>query len=612
MKNYLLPFALWAFCLVLNNADAQWTSLGSGINVPQRALAGIAPVNQNILWGFTWHASQFDVPTHEYTRTTDGGQTWQAGTLSGVSADQFSLYIYPLDGQTAWLTTTDEKTPIKGKIYKTTDGGASWTHQVTGFTGSNETPAGIYFWNANEGFAYGATYGTSFNDQFSVYTTTDGGNQWTKVVAPNMPPQLPGEGQGIYNLAGFFSVVGDTVWFGTTKKRVFRSADRGKSWQVFSTPLTSSNYISSIGFRNGKTGLALGYNPLKIARSTDGGETWALLPLTVPSSFRGAQIEYVPGTRSTWIMVSSPSNYMVSYNDGDTWETFNSNIEVWAMEFLNARTGFAGSYITNATQGGGYRWTGPPLGNRLFVNDDAVGANNGSSWADAYMDLQTALTAASDGDQIWVAAGTYKPAAPGGASTSTFTLNKNLQLLGGFAGTETSASQRDPVVNPTILSGDLNGNDVDDDFSTLTRFDNVQHVLSISASATLGTEVDGFTIQGGQADGGASTNGGGINCQGAPDIRRCVFRQNMCTSSGAGVYVSGIGANGLVMEHCKFEKNLATNINGGANGGGMSVSNVKNAGVIIRDCIFMENTADNKGGLEVQNSNGVLERTSFS
>ncbi|MDO8368700.1 MAG: choice-of-anchor Q domain-containing protein [Saprospiraceae bacterium] len=606
MKKNLLPFALIAFCLVMNKTEAQWTSMGSGISVPQRTLAGIAPVNENILWGFTWHSSQF-VPTHEYTRTTDGGQTWQSGTLTSVSSDQYSIYIFPLDGQTAWLTTADEKNPIKGKIYKTTDGGTSWTHQATGFTGVNETPAGIYFWNANEGMAYGATHETTYNNQISVYTTTDGGNQWTKVVAPNMPAQLPGEGQGIYNFAGFFSVVGDTVWFGTTKKRVFRSADRGKSWQVFSTPLTNSSFISSIGFRNCQTGLALGDISLKLARSTDGGETWALLPLTVPANFRGAQIEYVPGTRSTWIMVTGPTNYMVTYNDGDTWETFDSNIEVWSMEFLDAKTGFAASYITSPTQGGAYRWSGLPLGNRLFVNDDAVGANNGASWADAYTDLKSALTTASEGDQIWVAAGTYKPAASGGASTATFTLNKNLQLLGGFAGTETSAGQRDPVANPTVLSGDLNGNDVDDDFSAATRSDNVQHVLSITSSVSKATIIDGFNIDGGHAD-GAPSNGGGVFSSGSPKITRCTFRQNYATGGGGALRQNASPGTGIQLENCLFEKNRANF--------GAAVS-LFNSAFHISGCDFMGNSTfdgtleGNAGGIYTNNSSGKVINCRF-
>jgi len=88
-----------------------------------------------------------------------------------------------------------------------------------------------------------------------------------------------------------------------------------------------------------------------------------------------------------------------------------------------------------------------------FVHQAATGAQNGSSWQDAYTDLQAALAATSQGE-IWVARGTYLPGAVGNPS-ATFQLKSDVALYGGFAGGETSLSQRDVSANPTILSGDI-------------------------------------------------------------------------------------------------------------------------------------------------------------
>ena len=86
----------------------------------------------------------------------------------------------------------------------------------------------------------------------------------------------------------------------------------------------------------------------------------------------------------------------------------------------------------------------------IYVNHAATGANDGSSWADAYTDFQSALDSALAGDQIWVAKGVYKPSryidsslAPYHPRTVTFRLVDSVGHYGGFDGTETSLSQRD-------------------------------------------------------------------------------------------------------------------------------------------------------------------------
>ncbi len=590
MKKKPLLTVIFLFTLVWNCAWGQWTSLGSGITASQRVVGGIAPVNENIIWGFTWHASSF-TPTPEITRTTDGGKTWHPGTLAGVSTEQFPIYLHPLDDQNAWLATADEQTPIQGKIYKTTDGGVSWVHQNTAFTGFNETPAGVYFWNENEGFAFGATASGNYNDQIAVYTTADGGDNWTKVTGPQMPAQLPGEGFGLWSFAGFFSVVGDTIWFGTTKNRIFKSADRGHSWQVFSTPIPGPNFLPSVGFRNSQNGLALAFNPLGLIRTTDGGQTWTKIPLTVPAGFRGAQVEYVPGTAGTWFMVCGPSNFLVSYDDGLTWEIFDSNIDVWSVEFLNPKTAFAGSHISSPTLGGVYKWSGNALGDRHFVNAAATGANTGDSWANAFTDLRNALAIAKESSQIWVAAGTYKPDTANGAAASTFLIRENLQLLGGFAGTETRADERDPAVHETILSGDLNGNDLPDDFST-NREDNVATVLTVGSNITHETWLDGLTISNGQADDDGvnpdpQRSGGGLHSIGSPKVSRCRFRQNHAAFYGGGAYFNYTGVQTLEIKDCLFAENNATR------GAGL---NIDNASSTVSDCTFLDNKTTQHGG----------------
>ncbi len=131
-----------------------------------------------------------------------------------------------------------------------------------------------------------------------------------------------------------------------------------------------------------------------------------------------------------------------------------------------------------------------------YAKPAASGTGDCLSWINACT-LQTALTGAASGDEIWVAAGTYKPTA-GTDRTVTFQLKNGVALYGGFAGTETARTQRNPAVNVTILSGDIDNNDsqtpIITDLTTVTgNTTNSWHVVTGATGATL----DGFTITAG-------------------------------------------------------------------------------------------------------------------
>ncbi|MCJ8279927.1 MAG: DUF1565 domain-containing protein [Rivularia sp. ALOHA_DT_140] len=121
----------------------------------------------------------------------------------------------------------------------------------------------------------------------------------------------------------------------------------------------------------------------------------------------------------------------------------------------------------------------------IFVNLNASGSNDGSSWTNAYKDLQSAINAASSGQEIWVAAGTYKP---GTERTDSFQLKDGVSVCGGFTGTENSLDERDIENNVTILSGSIGDeNNKQDNSYTVVKFTNEN-----------GTAIlDGLTIQDG-------------------------------------------------------------------------------------------------------------------
>jgi hypothetical protein len=141
----------------------------------------------------------------------------------------------------------------------------------------------------------------------------------------------------------------------------------------------------------------------------------------------------------------------------------------------------------------------------IHVDKTATGNNDGTSWNNAYTTLQAALATASAGDagsEIWVATGVYTP---GTSRTDSFNITQTVSLYGGFANTETVRTQRDWEANPTILSGDIGGDDITDN-GVVTDTDNISgnnvyHVLWLdgvnNGIITSSTVIDGFIVTAG-------------------------------------------------------------------------------------------------------------------
>lgn len=236
----------------------------------------------------------------------------------------------------------------------------------------------------------------------------------------------------------------------------------------------------------------------------------------------------------------------------------------------------------------------------IYVKFDAPGLNNGSSWANAYLTLDPALSAAVPGDQIWVAAGTYTTDNP--APNNYFLMESGVELYGGFNGTETSLSQRNYLTNVTILDGDIGGDDIPGDF-TQKRTDNTLHVLYVlNGDPENRSVVDGFRIKGGNTsndNNGAdlTRRGGGILAQAKVTVRNCYFTDNFA-QSGAGVAALDAEASGIIVDNCVFDGNYANAQSAGV------YMRVLNAGE-VNNCIFRNNTT-NRGCVYPQYSNNVL------
>ncbi len=225
-----------------------------------------------------------------------------------------------------------------------------------------------------------------------------------------------------------------------------------------------------------------------------------------------------------------------------------------------------------------------------YVKQDATGANDGTSWTNAYTDLQSALSAASSDDEVWVAAGAYYPTS-GTDRAKSFTLKSGVSVYGGFDGTETLRTQRDFEINIAVLSGDIG---IPSDNS-----DNSYHVV-VGSNTDNATLLDGFTITGGNASSNSSVSdqskGGGMyNYIGSPTVSNVIFSDNYATFGG-GMYTDewdGPGPYpyipvGPVLTNVVFRNNTAVE------GGGMRNENYSN--LILTNVIFDDNVATRSGG----------------
>jgi hypothetical protein len=217
------------------------------------------------------------------------------------------------------------------------------------------------------------------------------------------------------------------------------------------------------------------------------------------------------------------------------------------------------------------------LSQTVYVDQNATGANNGTDWVNAYTNLQTAITNIGTNTTINVAQGTYYTTTTTDRTIS-FSIPVGIKMFGGFP---TGGGNRNPELYETILSGDIGTTGVDTD--------NSYHVVYFNSSSTT-NEFDGFTVEGGYADGTSPDNdGAGINIQNTDTgaynftIKNCVIRNNWAANNGGGILINTI----VEIYNCKIYSNYA-----GSSGGGVH----DHTDGRIYNSLIVNNSSGNMGG----------------
>ena len=287
-------------------AAPAWTDQPSGVDARLRA---VSAVNDRVAWASGSGGT--------VVRTSDGGATWQ--TLSVPDAAKLDFRdVDAIDERVAYVHSVGSGE--SSRIYKTTDAGKTWTLQFM-----NTDPQAFFdamaFWDAERGLAFS----DSVDGQLVILRTDDGGKAWRRVPAEGLPPALDTEGAFAASGTNIAVWGRDHAWIGTSRSRVLRSTDGGRTWSAATAPLAtgSSAGIFSIAFRDAQHGIVVGGDYRKEAEAVDnaaitidGGRTWTAVKGL--SGFRSV-VSYVPGAATPSLIAVGPQGADQSSDDGRTW-----------------------------------------------------------------------------------------------------------------------------------------------------------------------------------------------------------------------------------------------------------------------------------------------------
>ncbi|MFM9051353.1 MAG: T9SS type A sorting domain-containing protein [Bacteroidota bacterium] len=359
MKKQLLSicFALFAAGVF---AQGTWVSQATNFAPVSSGVRYISPVDTNVLWICAYDGSGGGADRRDYSRTLDGGQQWTAATVPVSNTYDWSM-IHGVSADTAFAVFYDPTAATGGGIWRTTDAGATWTQCGAGqmYATGASFPNVVHFWNSQEGWAMGDPLG----GYFELYKTLDGGNTWTRTPQANIPAPQAGE----YGIVGHYCVIGDNVWFDTQKGRVYRSTDRGNTWQVATTSiLVPSTGVIDIAFTSVTDGIARLYNATTgvntVKRTTDGGATWSTLAIT--GNFWGNDVKWVPGTASMLVSTGAAtglSGSSYSLDGGANWTTIETAAQRTALGVVDSTHWWTGGFTMSPSSGGIFRYQSIPV-----------------------------------------------------------------------------------------------------------------------------------------------------------------------------------------------------------------------------------------------------------
>ncbi|MCE7068084.1 YCF48-related protein [Dyadobacter sp. CY326] len=306
-------------------AAAQWKVINIKTTIHMRAVHAVSPTT-------CWIGGTKGT----VLRTTNGGKDWLTSRVDGADSLDFRD-IHAFNKDVAIAMSAGEAQKDKAKIYRTEDGGISWS-LVYQTTQNGVFLDGIDFWDKNKGICLG----DPIDGRLFILTTDDGGKNWQELPLEKRPVAEPGEACFAASGTSIIATGKNKAFIGTggsKMARVFRSADFGRTWEVSATPMPTgpTSGIFGLTFWSKNDGMAVGGDYKKTADSSqnvlitkDGGVSWKLTAMAKPAGLKES-VSLFHKTNALWngntqvrsdryaLISSGPSGSSFSENWGKTW-----------------------------------------------------------------------------------------------------------------------------------------------------------------------------------------------------------------------------------------------------------------------------------------------------
>ena len=318
-----------------------WISQNTSFANTSTGIRNISIVDENIVWASGYNGTGDGENYQVFTKTTNGGSSWTSGNINLGDTDLGIAMVSAISSTTAWAVGYPTVAGDIGGIWKTTNGGTTWSRQDSAsYNSTGSFTNVVHFWDENYGFAQGDPIG----GEYELYITSDGGDNWESVPGAN----IPNPGGGEYGYVGQIEIVGDNVWFTTNSTSLYHSTDRGNNWQAYQCPVDDFSG-DAISFSDANNGIIV--SGTNVYRTYDSGENWTQIDPNGPVNTIG--VCYIEGTDT--LFSTSQSGSSQSFDGGLTWNPIDNEVFL-GVEFINSTTGWAGSFNGDLT-GGVWKWS---------------------------------------------------------------------------------------------------------------------------------------------------------------------------------------------------------------------------------------------------------------